>query len=70
MKKFSLLVAGLTILLAAPASAETVVIKKRHGGHDDSRAEMTTRGHHSMDRGSYSEGHTAWVEERITVEPL
>jgi hypothetical protein len=40
MKKLSLLVAGLAVLMSVPASAETVVIKKRHGAHHGVRAEM------------------------------
>lgn len=49
MKKLSLLVAGLAVLIAVPASAETVVIKKRHGGHYGARAEMPRmHGHYGM----------------------
>lgn len=41
MKKVCLLIAGLAVAFAAPAAAETVVVKRGHGGHErGARAEM------------------------------
>lgn len=40
MRKFAILVAGLAVLFAVPASAQTV--GRGHGGHDGARA---ARGH-------------------------
>ncbi|EIG62863.1 hypothetical protein Bra1253DRAFT_07806 [Bradyrhizobium sp. WSM1253] len=41
MKKVCLLVAGLAVAFAVPAAAETVVVKRGHGGHErGARAEM------------------------------
>lgn len=47
MKKFGLLVFGLAVSLALPASAETVIVKKGHHGGYGARAEM--RGYHGGD---------------------
>lgn len=48
MKTIGVLVFGLAVSFALPASAETVIVKKggHHGGHG-ARAEM--RGHHGGD---------------------
>ena len=62
MKKLSLLVAGLVVALIVPASAETVVIKKKHGGYHGARAQMHGhRGYQGM-RSSHAHGRTVVIK--------
>lgn len=65
MKRASLLIAGLAVALAAPASAETVIIKKKQGGHYGARAEMS--GHrlgHGMRTHSHGHDRTVVIKRR------
>ena len=64
MKKLGLLVFGLAISFALPASAETVIVKKGHHGGHGARAEM--RGYHGgdMHRGMRMHGNRTVVIKR------
>lgn len=64
MKKLTMLAAGVALMIAVPASAQTVVIKKGHG-HQGARAEM--RGHHgggNYGMRSHGHGKTVVIKQR------
>lgn len=64
MKKLGLLVFGLAVSVALPASAETMIVKKGHHGGYGARAEMS--GHHGGDmyRGMGMHGNRTVVIKR------
>ena len=62
MKKLAFVIAGLTTLaLVAPASAQTMIIKKKHGGP---RAEMRIHRDHGMHRGWHHGGSKTIIIKR------
>lgn len=62
MKKLAFVIAGLTTLaLAAPASAETTIIKKKHEGP---RAEMRMHRDHGLHRGWHHGGSKTVIIKR------
>lgn len=62
MKKLSLLVAGLAVVLVVPASAQTVVIKKKHGEYHGARAQMHGDRSYQGMRSSHGHGRTVVIK--------